>query len=86
MTEFDSESDYDSLTPDEVRELRTALRTSWETLTTHRSPLVAESRREETREMLARKLLRCASKGETNPKRLVTYALGSFAGASRQSG
>jgi len=57
--------------------LRIALRASWDMLTTHRSPLVAESRREETREMLARKLLRCAAKGETNPKRLVTYALGS---------
>lgn len=86
MTELDDECDYDSLTPDEVRALRTALRKSWDVLTTHHSPLVAESRSEETREMLARKLLRCASKGEINSKRLVTYALGSLAGASRQSG
>ena len=78
MTELDFECDCDSLTPDEVRELRMALRASWDLLTMHHSPLVAESRREETREMLARKLLRCASRGETNPKRLVTYALGSF--------
>jgi hypothetical protein len=75
---FDSDIEYDSLTPDDVRELRHALQESWDVLSRHRSPLAAEARRDETREMLARKLLRCASKGETHPARLVTYALGSF--------
>jgi hypothetical protein len=78
MDQFDIDSDCDSLTPEDVRELRSALRASWDKLSTHNSPLAAEARAEETREMLARKLLRCASKGETNPARLVIYALGSF--------
>lgn len=78
MDQFAFDTDCDSLTPEDVRELRTALRASWDKLSTHNSPLTAEERAEETREMLARKLLRCASKGETNPARLITYALGSF--------
>jgi hypothetical protein len=78
MNALDLDSDYECLTPDDVRELRSALRASWDKLSTHNSPLACEARAEETREMLARKLLRCASKGETNPARLITYALGSF--------
>jgi len=63
-------------TPDTVRDLRVALNSSWDLLRTRHSPLAADSRRDETREMLAQRLLRCAAAGETNKTRLVTYALG----------
>jgi hypothetical protein len=69
--------DLDVYSPEAVRDLRTALRSSWDLLCTYQSPLVSESRREETREMLARRLLKCAAAGETNTARLVTYAVGS---------
>ena len=65
-------------TPQTVRDMRIALRSSWDVLCTYHSPLASESRRDETREMLARRLLKCAATGETNKGRLVTYALGSF--------
>ena len=65
-------------TPQTVLDMRIALRSSWDVLCTYHSPLVSESRRDDTREMLARRLLKCAATGETNKGRLVTYALGSF--------
>jgi len=77
--------DLDVYSPETVRDLRIALRSSWDFLCTHKSPLVLESREEETREMLARRLLKCAANGETNKSRLVTYALGSFEATPRAS-
>ncbi len=68
----------DAFTPLAVRDLRIALEASWQVLNKVQSPIAVESRREETREMLARRLLKCAAKGETNRARLVTYALGSL--------
>lgn len=65
-------------TPGTVRDMRVALRSSWDVLCQHQSPLASDSRRDETREMLARRLLKCAATGETNKSRLVTYALGSL--------
>lgn len=65
--------------PQIVGEMRVALRSSWDVLCSYHSPLASESRRDQTREMLARRLLKCAATGETNKGRLVTYALGSFA-------
>ena len=61
-----------------VRDLRAALEASWGLLATVGSPSALESRREETRELLARRLLKCARGGETNKNRLVTYAVGSI--------
>jgi len=61
-----------------VRDLRDALETSWDVLNMVQSPIATESRREETRELLARRLLKCAASGETNKNRLVTYAIGSI--------
>jgi len=60
-----------------VRDLRAALEASWGLLAMVGSPSALESRREETRELLARRLLKCARAGETNKNRLVTYAVGS---------
>jgi hypothetical protein len=68
----------EAFTPLIVRDLRTALETSWEVLHNDQSPIAVESRREETRELLARRLLKCAANGETNVARLVTYAIGSL--------
>jgi hypothetical protein len=68
----------EAFTPLIVRDLRAALETSWEVLHTVQSPIAVESCREETRELLARRLLKCAAKGETNMARLVTYAIGSL--------
>ena len=73
-------SDHDvdgAFSPLLVRDLRAALETSWGLLSTVGNPSALESRREETREMLARRLLKCAAAGETNKNRLVTYAVGS---------
>jgi hypothetical protein len=63
-------------TPETVRDLRIALNSSWDVLCMRHSPLATHSRRHETREILAQRLLRCAAAGETNTARLVTYALG----------
>lgn len=65
-------------TPDAVRDLRIALRSSWDVLRAHHSPHAAMSRRDATQEILAQRLLKCAAGGETNRARLVTYALGPF--------
>jgi hypothetical protein len=73
------EHDVDeALSPLLVRDLRVALEASWLLLAMVGSPSALESRREETREMLARRLLKCARAGETNKNRLVTYAVGSI--------
>jgi hypothetical protein len=74
-TERDSS---EALSPLLVRDLRAALEASWDVLATVQSPSATESRREETRELLARRLLKCAASGETNKNRLVTYAIGSI--------
>jgi hypothetical protein len=65
-------------TPETVRDLRIALRSSWDVLCTHHSAFASETRRDATQELLARRLLKCAAAGETNKSRLVTYALGTF--------
>jgi hypothetical protein len=65
-------------TPETVRDLRIALRSSWDVLREHHSPLASERRRDTTQELLARRLLKCAARGETNRARLVTYAIGSL--------
>jgi hypothetical protein len=77
MWAFEQDGD-EALTPLIVRDLRAALETSWEVLHTVQSPGTIESRREETRELLARRLLKCAANGETNRARLATYAIGSL--------
>lgn len=64
--------------PETVRDLRIALRVSWDALRAHRSPLVSDMHRDETRAILARRLLKCAASGETSNVRLVTYALEPF--------
>ena len=64
--------------PETVRDLRTALRSSWDVLRAYQSPLASDDRRDETRAILARRLLKCAATGETNNARLVTYALEPF--------
>jgi hypothetical protein len=68
----------EAFTPLAVRDLRAALEASWNVLNLVQSPNATESRREETRELLARRLLKCAASGETNKNRLVTYAIGSI--------
>jgi len=64
--------------PDIVRDLRVALRSSWDVLRAYQSPLASDDRRDETRAILARRLLKCAATGETNSARLVSYALAPF--------
>lgn len=73
-----SRETIEAYSPATVRELRAAFQVSWDVLSMHRDSLVNEWRREQTREALARRLLKCAADGETNPSRLVTYALGPF--------
>jgi hypothetical protein len=65
-------------TPLAVRDLRIALEASFDVLARIDDPATFQSRREETRERLARRLLKHAASGETNKGRLVTYALGSL--------
>ena len=70
--------DLEVYTPETVRDLRIALRSSWDVLCERHSPFASETRRDATREILAQRLLKCAAAGETNKTRLVTYALGSL--------
>ena len=64
--------------PAVVRDLRIALRTSWQMLNQSDHPLVSTTQSDHGKAVLARRLLKCAASGETNPSRLVLYALGPY--------
>ena len=69
--------------PESVRVLETAFDTAWETVNSSGSDLALEGRAASTREVLAKRIIEMAERGESDPRRLVDDALAHLA-ASRQ--
>ena len=68
--------------PDTITLLASAFDTAWDTVKKSGSPLAADGQTASTREVLAKRIIEIAKKGERDPQRLVDDALAHLA-ASR---
>jgi hypothetical protein len=69
--------------PESIRVLETAFDAAWKTVNSSGSDLAVDGRAASTRELLAKRIIEMAERGESDPRRLVDDALAHLA-ASRQ--
>lgn len=67
--------------PDTITLLASAFETAWETVKKSGSPLADDEHAASTREVLAKRIIAMAKKGERDPQRLVDDALAHLAGS-----
>jgi hypothetical protein len=65
--------------PESIRVLETTFNAAWKTLNSSGSDFAVETRAGYTRELLARRIIEMAERGERDPRRLVDDALLHFA-------
>jgi hypothetical protein len=61
--------------PESIRVLEIAFDAAWKTLNSYGSDIAVEGRADSTRELLAKRIIEMAERGESDPRRLVDDAL-----------